>query len=89
MGKNFRIIAFIIIFLIPVASYAAGDGQGGILDDVLKDYESKISAWETAFHRAGIFIFWALGTISVVMTGAQLIFQRDNISRACPQFNLA
>ena len=25
MGKNFRIIAFIIIFLIPVASYAAGD----------------------------------------------------------------
>lgn len=80
MGKNFRIITFIIIFLIPVASYAAGDGQGGILDDVLKDYESKISAWETAFHRAGIFIFWALGTISVVMTGAQLIFQRDNIS---------
>ncbi|MEY6438262.1 P-type conjugative transfer protein TrbL, partial [Neisseria gonorrhoeae] len=28
----------------------------------------------------GLFIFWSLSSISIVMTGAQLIFQRDNIS---------
>lgn len=79
MKKNhFNLGLIIFLALVPVVSYASG--QGGVLDDVLTKYENKVSAWETAFHQAGLFIFWILATISVVMTGAQLIFQRDNIS---------
>lgn len=78
-----HILFFLFIFL-PIISYAAG--QGGVLDDSLIRYESQIGTWEASFKQAGLFIFWSLAAISVVMTGAQLIFQRENISSFFAEF---
>lgn len=75
---------FFITLSMPIISHAAG--QGGVLDEALSRYEGKIGAWEAAFYKAGLFIFWSLSSISIVMTGAQLIFQRDNISSFFAEF---
>ncbi len=78
-----HILLFVLICL-PLISYAAG--QGGVLDDTLSRYESQIGTWEASFKQAGLFIFWSLAAISVVMTGVQLIFQRENIGSFFAEF---
>lgn len=79
-----RYAPFPILFLLLAGStlclhapeaIAALSGQG-ILDQVATKYFQEASKWQGAMMNAALFLFWTLGTISVVWTGVQMVFRQ-------------
>ncbi|WP_392423480.1 P-type conjugative transfer protein TrbL [Eikenella halliae] len=52
----------------------------GVLDKVMEIFRGATDQWVTALTTAASWLFWSLAAISVVYTGIDLVFRKDDIA---------
>lgn len=58
----------------------------GILDQVVAEFATRASAWQGVVMNAAMWLFWTLGTISLVWTGGMLILRKADIGEFFAEF---
>ncbi|MFC7521491.1 P-type conjugative transfer protein TrbL [Xanthomonas populi] len=58
----------------------------GMLDQVVTELASKASSWKTVIMDAVTWLFWTLGTISLVWTGGKLVMKRADVGELFAEF---
>ncbi|CAH2708520.1 hypothetical protein NCPPB1935_12255 [Xanthomonas campestris pv. nigromaculans] len=58
----------------------------GMLDQVVTEFASKASSWKTVIMDAATWLFWTLGTISLVWTGGTLVMKRADVGEFFAEF---
>ncbi|MBJ9038583.1 P-type conjugative transfer protein TrbL [Citrobacter freundii] len=58
----------------------------GMLDQVVTEFASKASSWKTVIMDAATWLFWTLGTISLVWTGGTLALKRADVGEFFAEF---
>lgn len=51
----------------------------GMLDQVVTEFATKAATWQTVVMNAATWLFWTLGTISLVWTGGKLVLSKADI----------
>jgi len=65
----------IVLALYSTAASAQLTNQG-MLDQVVTEFATRASAWQTVVMNAAMFLFWTLGTISLVFTFGFMALRR-------------
>ena len=68
------------------ASAAAQLTNQGMLDQVVTEFATRASSWQTVVLNAAMWLFWTLGTISLVWTGGMLILRKADIGEFFAEF---
>ena len=71
--------ALILLPTVAVAQAAPPPTSHYILEDTLKLFETGAAHWEKVIKDAAMFIFWTLGTISLVYTYGLMIVRKADI----------
>ena len=58
----------------------------GMLDQVVTDFASAASSWQVAVMNAAMFLFWTLGTISLVITFGFMALRKADIGEFFAEF---
>lgn len=58
----------------------------GMLDQVVTEFATRASSWQTVVLNAAMWLFWTLGTISLVWTGGMLILRKADIGEFFAEF---
>ncbi len=58
----------------------------GMLDQVVTDFASAASSWQVAVMNAAMFLFWTLGTISLVFTFGFMALRKADIGEFFAEF---
>jgi type IV secretion system protein TrbL len=58
----------------------------GILDQVVAEFATRAAAWQGVVMDAAMWLFWTLGTISLVWTGGMLILRKADIGEFFAEF---
>jgi type IV secretion system protein TrbL len=58
----------------------------GMLDQVVADFASAASSWQAAVMNAAMFLFWTLGTISLVFTFGFMALRKADIGEFFAEF---
>jgi type IV secretion system protein TrbL len=58
----------------------------GMLDQVVTDFASAASSWQVAVMNAAMFLFWTLGTISLVWTFGFMALRKADIGEFFAEF---
>lgn len=58
----------------------------GMLDQVVTEFATRASSWQTVVLNAATWLFWTLGTISLVWTGGMLILRKADIGDFFAEF---
>lgn len=58
----------------------------GMLDQVVTDFASAASSWQVAVMNAAMFLFWTLGTISLVITFGMMALRKADIGEFFAEF---
>lgn len=87
--KNHRvsIVAVIGMALMLYSSGAAAQlTSSGMLDQVVAAFATRAASWQTVIMNAATWLFWTLGTISLVWTGATLMLRGGGIQDFFSEF---
>jgi type IV secretion system protein TrbL len=76
---------FIAAILLSSGSMAA-DSSSNILNNVTDQFQAQASTWGTIITGYATWLFWVLGTISLVWTGGTLVLKRADIGEFFAEF---
>jgi len=68
----------VVIALYSTAASAQLTNQG-MLDKVVTEFATRATAWQTVVMNAAMFLFWTLGTISLVFTFGFMLLRKADI----------
>jgi len=68
------------------AGAAAQLSNQGMLDQVVTEFATRASSWQSAVMNAATWLFWTLGTISLAWTGGMLILRKADIGDFFAEF---
>jgi type IV secretion system protein TrbL len=58
----------------------------GMLDQVVNQFATKAASWQTVVMNAATWLFWTLGTISLVWTGGMMVLRKADIGEFFAEF---
>ena len=58
----------------------------GMLDQVVTEFATRATAWQTVVMNAAMFLFWTLGTISMVVTFGFMALRKADIGEFFAEF---
>ena len=58
----------------------------GMLDQVVNQFATRASSWQTVVMNAATWLFWTLGTISLVWTGGMMVLRKADIGEFFAEF---
>lgn len=58
----------------------------GMLDQVVTEFATRAAAWQTVVMNAAMFLFWTLGTISMVITFGFMVMRKADIGEFFAEF---
>jgi type IV secretion system protein TrbL len=76
---------FIAVILFSFTAFAA-DSSSNILNNVTDKFQSQASTWGGIITGYATWLFWLLGTISLVWTGGTLVLKRADIGEFFAEF---
>ncbi len=78
--RNFKPIGPLAVALMLYSTGAAAQlTNQGMLDQVVTEFATRAASWQSAVMDAAMWLFWTLGTISLVWTGGTLILRKADI----------
>lgn len=78
--KGMKTAAFIGVALMLYSAGAAAQlSNQGMLDQVITEFATRASSWQSVMMNAATWLFWTLGTISLAWTGGTLILRKADI----------
>ncbi|WP_431064727.1 P-type conjugative transfer protein TrbL [Methylotuvimicrobium sp.] len=83
------VAAFVLLKSTDAAAQLAFHDSGtnqGILDKVITEFSTRASGWRTFVMNAALWLFWTLGTISLVWTGGMMILRKADIGEFFAEF---
>ncbi|EPB6992071.1 P-type conjugative transfer protein TrbL [Escherichia coli] len=86
MNRTAVVLSLGLAFALYSSGAAAELTNQGMLDQVVTEFASKAASWKTAIMDAATWLFWTLGTISLVWTGGTLIMKRADIGEFFAEF---
>jgi type IV secretion system protein TrbL len=85
--KGIRTAALSSAALILYSAGAAAQlTNQGMLDQVVTEFATRASSWQSVVMNAAMWLFWTLGTISLVWTGGMLILRKADIGEFFAEF---
>ncbi len=86
-NKRLSTVAVIGMALMLYSSGAAAQlTSSGMLDQVVAAFATRAASWQTVIMNAATWLFWTLGTISLVWTGATLMLRGGGIQDFFSEF---
>ncbi|WP_273794731.1 type IV secretion system protein [Brucella intermedia] len=86
MNRTAVVLSLGLAFALYSSGAAAELTNQGVLDQVVTEFASKAANWKTAIMDAATWLFWTLGTISLVWTGGTLVMKRADIGEFFAEF---
>ncbi|MGK7510007.1 P-type conjugative transfer protein TrbL [Salmonella enterica] len=86
MNRTAVVLSLGLAFALYSSGAAAELTNQGMLDQVVTEFASKAASWKTAIMDAATWLFWTLGTISLVWTGGTLVMKRADIGEFFAEF---
>lgn len=78
--KGMKTVALIGAALMMYSAGAAAQlSNQGMLDQVITEFATRASSWQSVMMNAATWLFWTLGTISLAWTGGTLILRKADI----------
>lgn len=68
------------------AGAAAQLTNQGLLDQVVTEFATRAAAWQSIIMNAATWLFWTLGTISLVWTGGMMALRKADIGEFFAEF---
>lgn len=68
------------------AGAAAQLTNQGLFDQVVSEFASRATSWQSVVMNAALWLFWTLGTISLVWTGGMMILRKADIGEFFAEF---
>jgi type IV secretion system protein TrbL len=68
------------------AGAAAQLTNQGLFDQVVTEFGARATSWQTVVMNAAMWLFWTLGTISLVWTGGMMILRKADIGEFFAEF---
>lgn len=85
--KGIKTAALIGVALMLYSAGAAAQlSNQGMLDQVVTEFATRASSWQSAVMNAATWLFWTLGTISLAWTGGMLILRKADIGDFFAEF---
>lgn len=85
--KGIKTVALIGVALMLYSAGAAAQlSNQGMLDQVVTEFATRASSWQSAIMNAATWLFWTLGTISLAWTGGMLILRKADIGDFFAEF---
>jgi type IV secretion system protein TrbL len=85
--KRVNIMVFIGFVAIFYSTGAAAQlTNQGMLDQVVEKFAIKAAGWQGVVLNAAMWLFWTLGTISLVWTGGMMILRKADIGEFFAEF---
>ena len=78
-------LAGLVIALYSTTASAQLTNQG-MLDQVVTEFATRASAWQTVVMNAAMFLFWTLGTISLVVTFGFMALRKADLGEFFTEF---
>ena len=78
-------LAGLVIALYSTTASAQLTNQG-MLDQVVTQFATRASAWQTVVMNAAMFLFWTLGTISLVVTFGFMALRKADLGEFFTEF---
>src|SRR5690606_12908002 len=75
-----------IFLLLYSASAAAQLTNQGLLDQVVAEFWTRATGWQTVVMNAAMWLFWTLGIISLVWTAGMMILRKADIGEFFAEF---
>lgn len=83
-AKPILIIAVIAFFY--TSSAYAQLSSNGLLDQVINEFATRATAWQTVIMNAAMWLFWTLGTISLVWTFGMMALRKADLGEFFAEF---
>lgn len=74
------------VFLFYSAGAAAQLTNQGLFDQVVTEFATRATSWQSVVMNAAMWLFWTLGTISLVWTGGMMILRKADIGEFFAEF---
>ncbi len=85
--KSLHKAALIGVALVLYSTAASADlTSSGMLDSVVTEFATRAKSWETAVMSAAMFLFWTLGTISLVFTFGFMALRKADLGDFFAEF---
>lgn len=75
-----------IFLLLYSAGAAAQLTNQGMLDQVVTEFSTRATGWQTVVMNAAMWLFWTLGIISLVWTAGMMILRKADIGEFFAEF---
>lgn len=86
MNRTAVVLSLGLAFALYSSGASAELTNQGMLDQVVTEFASKAASWKTAIMDAATWLFWTLGTISLVWTGGTLVMKRADVGEFFAEF---
>ena len=74
------------VLLFYSAGAAAQLTNQGLFDQVVTEFATRATSWQSVVMNAALWLFWTLGTISLVWTGGMMILRKADIGEFFAEF---
>ena len=74
------------VLLFYSAGAAAQLTNQGLFDQVVSEFATRATSWQSVVMNAAMWLFWTLGTISLVWTGGMMILRKADIGEFFAEF---
>ena len=74
------------VLLFYSAGAAAQLTNQGLFDQVVTEFATRATSWQSVVMNAAMWLFWTLGTISLVWTGGMMILRKADIGDFFAEF---
>lgn len=86
MSKIFIRLVMLLAVLLTSQTSSAAIEPNGVLDEVAVRFMTASATWSTVITNHAVWLFWTLGTISLVWTGGTLILKQADIREFFAEF---
>jgi type IV secretion system protein TrbL len=84
-GRSFLIVLSAVA-VVYVSDASAQVTNAGILNNVTTQFHTQAASWAGVIQGYATWLFWTLGTISLVWTGGMLILKKADIGEFFAEF---
>ncbi|MBD3812845.1 MAG: P-type conjugative transfer protein TrbL [Betaproteobacteria bacterium] len=74
------------VLLFYSAGAAAQLSNQGLFDQVVTEFATRATSWQSVVMNAAMWVFWTLGTISLAWTGGMMILRKADIGEFFAEF---
>ncbi|MBV6831288.1 P-type conjugative transfer protein TrbL [Xanthomonas euvesicatoria] len=80
------LLAVLLIAAPDAFAGTPGNASVGFYDDILQRFQSAATGWRSIIESAALFLFWTLGTISLVITFGFMAMRKADIGEFFAEF---